>query len=33
LGHLIPFAELARRLVADQGLGATLLFAAATDTP
>jgi hypothetical protein len=33
MGHLIPFAELARRLVADQGLGATLLFAAATDTP
>ncbi|KAM0903374.1 hypothetical protein ACQ4PT_018625 [Festuca glaucescens] len=33
MGHLIPFAELARRLVADHGLGATLLFAAATDTP
>uniref|UniRef100_A0ACD5TPU3 Uncharacterized protein n=1 Tax=Avena sativa TaxID=4498 RepID=A0ACD5TPU3_AVESA len=33
MGHLIPFAELARRLVADHGLAATLLFAAATDTP
>ncbi|CAM0957361.1 unnamed protein product [Alopecurus aequalis] len=33
MGHLIPFAELARRLVADHGLGATLLFAAATDPP
>ncbi|XP_047093518.1 hydroquinone glucosyltransferase-like [Lolium rigidum] len=33
MGHLIPFAELARRLVADHDLGATLLFAAATDTP
>ncbi|KAF7082564.1 hypothetical protein CFC21_086432 [Triticum aestivum] len=33
MGHLIPFAELARRLVADHGLAATLLFAAATDAP
>ncbi|KAF7082567.1 hypothetical protein CFC21_086438 [Triticum aestivum] len=33
MGHLIPFAELARRLVADHGLAATLLFATATDAP
>ncbi|KAL6864878.1 hypothetical protein ACP4OV_016029 [Aristida adscensionis] len=33
MGHLIPFAELARRLVADHGLAATLLFAAATSPP
>ncbi|KAM3296690.1 hypothetical protein ACQJBY_038841 [Aegilops geniculata] len=33
MGHLIPFAELARRLVADHGLAATLLFAAATGSP
>lgn len=33
MGHLIPFAELARQLVADHGLSATLLFAAATDLP
>ncbi|KAF7082565.1 hypothetical protein CFC21_086436 [Triticum aestivum] len=32
-GHLIPFAELARQLVADHGVAATLLFAAATDAP
>ncbi|KAL6864880.1 hypothetical protein ACP4OV_016031 [Aristida adscensionis] len=30
MGHLIPFVELARRLVAGHGLAATLLFAAAT---
>ncbi|KAG8067507.1 hypothetical protein GUJ93_ZPchr0005g15044 [Zizania palustris] len=33
MGHLIPFAELARRLVADHGLAATLLFAAARSPP
>lgn len=33
MGHLIPFAELARRLVADHGLAATLLFASATSAP
>uniref|UniRef100_A0A0E0JCC6 Glycosyltransferase n=1 Tax=Oryza nivara TaxID=4536 RepID=A0A0E0JCC6_ORYNI len=33
LGHLIPFAELARRLVADHGLAATLLFASARSPP
>ncbi|XP_062181657.1 hydroquinone glucosyltransferase-like [Phragmites australis] len=33
MGHLIPFAELARRLVSDHGLAATLLFAAATSPP
>ncbi|RLM60244.1 hypothetical protein C2845_PM14G16040 [Panicum miliaceum] len=33
MGHLIPFAELSRRLVADHGLAATLLFAAATSPP
>ncbi|OEL15720.1 hypothetical protein BAE44_0023262 [Dichanthelium oligosanthes] len=29
MGHLIPFAKLSRRLVADHGLAAMLLFAAA----
>uniref|UniRef100_A0A0E0KZU0 Glycosyltransferase n=1 Tax=Oryza punctata TaxID=4537 RepID=A0A0E0KZU0_ORYPU len=33
LGHLIPFAELARRLVTDHGLAATLLFASARSPP
>ncbi|TVU16960.1 hypothetical protein EJB05_32964, partial [Eragrostis curvula] len=33
MGHLIPLVELARRLVADHGLSATLLFATATPTP
>jgi hydroquinone glucosyltransferase len=33
MGHLIPFAELARRLVSDHGLAATLLFASATSPP
>ncbi|KAL6619554.1 hypothetical protein ACP70R_031835 [Stipagrostis hirtigluma subsp. patula] len=33
MGHLIPFTELARRLVADHGMAATLLFAAATSPP
>ncbi|CAL5097581.1 unnamed protein product [Urochloa decumbens] len=33
MGHLIPFAELARRLVSDHGLAATLLFASATPKP
>lgn len=33
MGHLIPFAELARRLVADHGLSTTLLFASATSPP
>ena len=33
MGHLIPFTELSRRLVADHGLAATLLFAAATSPP
>ncbi|CAL4910871.1 unnamed protein product [Urochloa decumbens] len=33
MGHLIPFAELARRLVSDHGLAATLLFASATSQP
>ncbi|TVU16961.1 hypothetical protein EJB05_32965, partial [Eragrostis curvula] len=32
-GHLIPFVELARRLVADHGLAATVLFAGAMPTP
>ncbi|RCV31361.1 hypothetical protein SETIT_6G170800v2 [Setaria italica] len=32
-GHLIPFAELSRCLVADHSLAATLLFAAATSPP
>ncbi|CAL4903456.1 unnamed protein product [Urochloa decumbens] len=33
MGHLIPFVELARRLVSDHGLAATLLFASATSQP
>ncbi|CAO2202090.1 unnamed protein product [Urochloa humidicola] len=33
MGHLIPLAELSRRLAADHGLAATLLFAAATSPP
>ncbi|KAF0923046.1 hypothetical protein E2562_003280 [Oryza meyeriana var. granulata] len=33
MGHLIPFSELARCLVADHGLAATLLFASARSTP
>ncbi|TVU16959.1 hypothetical protein EJB05_32963, partial [Eragrostis curvula] len=33
MGHLIPFMELARRLVSEHGLAATLLFAAATSPP
>ncbi|KAG2615706.1 hypothetical protein PVAP13_3NG041790 [Panicum virgatum] len=33
MGHLIPFVELARRLAADHGLAATLLFASATSPP
>ncbi|GJM94894.1 hypothetical protein PR202_ga11578 [Eleusine coracana subsp. coracana] len=33
MGHLIPFTELARRLVAHHGLAATLLFASATWPP
>ncbi|KAJ1262152.1 hypothetical protein BS78_09G085600 [Paspalum vaginatum] len=33
MGHLIPFVELARRLVFDHGLAATLLFASATSPP
>ncbi|KAL6864879.1 hypothetical protein ACP4OV_016030 [Aristida adscensionis] len=33
MGHLIPFTELARRLVAGHGLAATILFAAATAPP
>jgi hydroquinone glucosyltransferase len=33
IGHLIPFVELARRLVADHGLAATVLFASATPSP
>ncbi|CAL4910869.1 unnamed protein product [Urochloa decumbens] len=33
LGHLIPILELARRLVADHGLAATILFTAATPSP
>ncbi|CAL5097580.1 unnamed protein product [Urochloa decumbens] len=33
LGHLIPFLELARRLVADHRLAATVLFTAATPSP
>ncbi|KAF7077306.1 hypothetical protein CFC21_081873 [Triticum aestivum] len=33
MGHLIPFAELAHRLVSDHGFAATLLFATATDAP
>ncbi|KAK3140472.1 hypothetical protein QOZ80_5AG0401500 [Eleusine coracana subsp. coracana] len=33
MGHLIPLVELARRLVTDHGLAATLLFTPATPTP
>jgi hydroquinone glucosyltransferase len=33
MGHLIPFTELARRLVSDHGLAATILFAAAASPP
>ncbi|CAL5097579.1 unnamed protein product [Urochloa decumbens] len=33
MGHLIPLLEFARRLVADHGLAATVLFASATPSP
>ncbi|CAN6331010.1 unnamed protein product [Urochloa humidicola] len=33
IGHLIPMLEFARRLVADHGLAATVLFASATPSP
>jgi hydroquinone glucosyltransferase len=33
MGHLIRFTELARRLVSDHGLAATILFAAAASPP
>ncbi|KAF0898175.1 hypothetical protein E2562_001820 [Oryza meyeriana var. granulata] len=33
MSHLIPFSELARRLVTDHGLAATLLFTSARSIP